>query len=324
VRRFLGVAAGSTLLAAIVAPSALAQFAPVAPESTNAEGIRDSWLFVSIFVFGIFVLVEGLLVAFIIRYRRRGRPRFEDGAPVHGATRLELMWTAFPVVVLFLIGAFVFIELPGIKDVPEAAAGEERLEIKVVGRQFYWQYEYPNGVIAIDQMRAPEGVPVSLEVTAPDTDVIHSWWIPALGGKIDAIPGIRNETWFRAEAEGTYSGQCAELCGLEHAQMLASVEVMSSEEFDAWLEQRRAEQDAGSGELGKEEWEGVCAKCHGMNGEGGIGPRIAGSPTLTDPEALAVLVRNGRRTMPAVGSGWTDEQIAELADYLTENPPSGR
>jgi cytochrome c oxidase subunit 2 len=323
VRRFLGVAAGSTLLAAIVAPSALAQFAPVAPESTNAEGIRDSWLFVSIFVFGIFVLVEGLLVAFIIRYRRRGRPRFEDGAPVHGATRLELMWTAFPVVVLFLIGAFVFIELPGIKDVPEAAAGEERLEIKVVGRQFYWQYEYPNGVIAIDQMRAPTGVPVSLEVTAPDTDVIHSWWIPALGGKIDAIPGITNETWFRAEAEGTYSGQCAELCGLEHAQMLASVEVMSSEEFDAWLEQRRAEQDAGSGELGKEEWEGVCAKCHGMNGEGGIGPRIAGSPTLTDPEALAELVRNGRRTMPAVGSGWTDEQIAELADYLTENPPSG-
>jgi len=323
VRRLLAAAVGLALLAAIVAPSALAQFAPVAPESSNAEGIRDSWLFVSIFVFGIFVLVEGLLVTFIIRYRRRGRPRFEDGAPVHGATRLELMWTAFPVVVLFLIGAFVFIELPGIKDVPEAAAGDERLEIKVVGRQFYWQYEYPNGVIAVDQMRAPAGVPVSLEVTAPDADVIHSWWIPALGGKIDAIPGITNETWFRAEAEGTYSGHCAELCGLEHAQMLASVEVMSSEEFDAWLEQRRAEQDAGSGELGKEEWEGVCAKCHGMNGEGGIGPRIAGSPTLTDPEALAVLVRNGRRTMPAVGSGWTDEQIAELADYLTENPPSG-
>jgi cytochrome c oxidase subunit 2 len=323
VRRFLGVATGSALLAAIVAPSALAQFAPVAPESTNAEGIRDSWLFVSIFVFGIFVLVEGLLVAFIIRYRRRNRPRFEDGAPVHGATKLELMWTAFPVVVLFLIGAFVFIELPGIKDIPEAAAGEEQLEIKVVGRQFYWQYEYPNGVIAVDQMRAAAGVPVSLEVTAPDTDVIHSWWIPALGGKIDAIPGITNETWFRAEAEGTYSGQCAELCGLEHANMLASVEVMSSDDFDAWLEQRRAEQDAGSGELGKEEWEGVCAKCHGMKGEGGIGPRIAGSPTLTDPEALAELVRNGRRTMPAVGSGWTDEQVAELADYLTENPPSG-
>lgn len=303
--------------------SYLAQFAPVAPESPNAEGIRDSWMFVSIFVFAIFVLVEGLLIAFIWKYRRQKRPRFEDGAPIHGATRLELAWTAGPVVILFFIAAFVFVELPGIKDVPEATAGEEQLEVKVLGRQFYWQYEYPNGVIAIDQLRAPAGVPVTLEVTAPDTDVIHSWWIPALGGKIDAIPGTTNETWFQAENEGVYTGQCAELCGVEHAKMLASVEVMSRSAFDAWLEQRLAEQEAGSGELGQEEWEGVCAKCHGMNGEGGIGPRVAGSPTLTDLEALANIVRNGRRTMPAVGSGWTDEQIAILADYLAENTLSG-
>ena len=302
----------------------LAQFAPVAPESPNAEGIRQSYLFVTIFTFSIFVLVEGLLIAFIWKYRRRKRPRFEDGAPIHGATKLELAWTAFPVVVLFVIGAFVFIELPGIKDIPDATAGQEQLEIKVTGRQFYWQYEYPNGVIAIDHMRAPSGVPVRLVVSAPDADVIHSWWIPALGGKIDAIPGRTNDTWFQADDEGMYTGQCAELCGLEHAQMLASVEVMSPTAFDTWLEQRRSEQTAGSGELGKDQWTGVCAKCHGMNGEGGIGPRIAGSPTLSDPEALAKLVRNGRRTMPAVGSGWTDEQIAALAAYLKESPPSGQ
>ena len=301
----------------------IAQFAPVAPESPNAEGIRDSWLFVSIFVFAIFVLVEGLLIAFIWKYRRQKRARFEDGAEIHGATKLELAWTAGPVLVLFLIAAFVFIELPGIKNIPEAAAGEEELEISVVGRQFYWQYEYGNGVIAIDRMRAPAGVPVRLEVTAPDSDVIHSWWIPALGGKIDAIPGITNETWFEAANEGTYTGQCAELCGVEHAQMTAQVEVLSPEEFDAWLESRLAEQEAGSGALGEEEWAGVCAKCHGMNGEGGIGPRVAGSPTLTDVEALGNLVHNGRRTMPAVGSGWSDTQIAMLAEYLRENPPSG-
>jgi cytochrome c oxidase subunit 2 len=296
--------------------SLLAQFAPVTPESPNAEGIRDSWLFVSIFTGAIFVLVEGLLIAFIWKYRRQKRNRFEDAAQVHGATRLELAWTAGPVVVLFLIAAFVFIELPGIKDVPEAAAGEEELEIDVVGRQFYWQYEYPNGVIAVDTLRAPVGAPVRLRVTAPDSDVIHSWWIPALGGKIDAIPGVTNETWFEAENEGTYNGQCAELCGLEHAQMLASVEVVSRAEFDAWLA-------SGNEDLGREEWEGVCAKCHGLNGEGGIGPRIAGSPTLTDAEDLGNLVRNGRRTMPAVGAGWTDEQVQALVEYLTENPPSG-
>lgn len=301
----------------------LAQFAPVAPESPNAEGIRDSWLFVSIFTFAIFLLVEGLLVAFIWKYRRGKRGRFEDGAPIHGATKLELAWTAGPVVVLALIATFVFIELPGIKDVPEAAAGEEQLEIEVTGRQYYWQYEYPNGVIAIDTMRAPAGVPVRLAVSAPDSDVIHSWWIPALGGKIDAIPGVANETWFQAEREGVYRGQCAELCGVEHARMLAEVEVVSPDEFVAWLESRRAEQEAGSVSLGEEEWEGVCAKCHGLAGEGGIGPRVAGSPTLTDPEGLATIVRNGRRTMPAVGSGWSDEQIDALLAYLREDPPSG-
>jgi cytochrome c oxidase subunit 2 len=296
--------------------SLLAQFAPVAPESPNAEGIRDSWLFVSIFTGAIFLLVEGLLIAFIWKYRRQKRPRFEDAAQVHGATRLELAWTAGPVLVLALIAAFVFLELPGIKDVPDAAAGEEQLEIEVTGRQFYWEYEYPNGVVAVDTLRAPVGVPVRLEVTAPEQDVIHSWWIPSLGGKIDAIPGVTNETWFQAENEGTYTGQCAELCGLEHARMLATVEVVSQEEFDAWLA-------SGNEDLGQEEWEGVCAKCHGLNGEGGVGPRIAGSPTLTDPEDLGNLVRNGRRTMPAVGAGWTDEQVQALVDYLTESPPSG-
>jgi cytochrome c oxidase subunit II len=288
----------------------------MAPESPNADGIRDSWLFVSIFTGAIFLLVEGLLIAFIWKYRRQKRARFEDAAQVHGATRLELAWTAGPVIVLFLIAAFVFIELPGIKDVPQAAAGEEELEIEVQGRQFYWQYEYGNGVIAVDTMRAPVGVPVRLRVTAPEQDVIHSWWIPSLGGKIDAIPGVTNETWFEAEREGTYTGQCAELCGLEHAQMLASVEVVSREEFDGWLQ-------SGNEDLGQEEWEGVCAKCHGLNGEGGVGPRIAGSPTLTDEQDLGNLVRNGRGAMPAVGAGWTDEQVQALVDYLTENPPSG-
>ncbi len=78
---------------------------------------------------------------------------------------------------------------------------------------------------SIDTLRAPAGVPVTLELTAPDDDVIHSWWIPALGGKVDAIPGQVNDTWFQAEEPGVYRGQCAELCGAEHANMLGAVEV---------------------------------------------------------------------------------------------------
>jgi cytochrome c oxidase subunit 2 len=314
------------LLAVFLAPAAHAGnggFAPVTPESSNADDIRDSYVFVSIFVITIFVLVEGLLLAFIIRYRRRRRPRFEGAPPVHGATRLELLWTLFPVVVLFLVAAFIFIELPGIKDVPEAGAGQQQLEVRVTGRQFYWQFEYPNGVIAIDTLRAPVGVPVRLEVSAPDQDVIHSWWIPALGGKIDAIPGVVNETWFRGKRPGIFRGQCAELCGVEHANMLATVELLPEDDFEAWLEQRSGEQAAGTSELGEEEWAGVCAKCHGLSGQGGIGPRLAGSVALADPEVVERTIRNGRRTMPAVGAGWTEAQVDALNAFLKESPPGG-
>jgi cytochrome c oxidase subunit II len=325
VRAKLLVLGGLVAVAALIPPTALGSnggFTPVEPASPNAEGIQSSYWFISIFAIAIFVLVEGLLIAFALRYRRRRRARFEEGADVHGATKLELMWTAGPVVVLFIIAAFVFIELPGIKNVPSADAGTAQLEIRVEGHQFYWQFEYPNGVYAIDTMRAPAGVPVSLDVTSPDDDVIHSWWIPALGGKIDAIPGVVNTTWFQAD-EGTYEGQCAELCGLEHANMLASVEVMPEEEFNAWLEERRADQSAEGAELGAEMWAGVCAKCHGPDGEGGIGPQLAGSATLADADAIEQIVRNGRGEMPAVGADWTDEQLDALTTYLQESPPSG-
>jgi cytochrome c oxidase subunit 2 len=323
VRALLLLVVGLTL-AVLAAPAAFAQgsFAPVTPESPNAEGIRDSYLFVSIFIIAIFVLVESLLIAFIWKYRRQRRKRFADGAQIHGQTRLEILWTTLPVVVLFLIAAFVFIELPGIKNVPEAGASGE-LEIRVTGRQYYWQYEYPNGVIAIDAMRAPAGVPVRLTVSAPDSDVIHSWWIPALGGKIDAIPGRVNQTWFQADRTGVYEGQCAELCGVGHAVMLAKVEVLPPSEFAAWLDERRAAQTTGDVALGEETWAGVCAKCHGLAGEGGIYRAVAGSQVLRDPEAIENLVRNGRRTMPAVGAGWTAEHIDALNAYLEESPPGG-
>jgi cytochrome c oxidase subunit 2 len=321
--RALLVFAVLSIVAAVAAPAAFGQLVPVDPASPNADGIRDSYIFVSIFVVAIFVLVEAVLIAFVVKYRRQKRERFEDGVQIHGSTRLELLWTAFPVVILVAIATFVFVELPGITNVPSARAGGE-LEVRVTGRQFYWQYEYPNGVIAIDRMRAPEGVPVRLVVTAPEDDVIHSWWIPALGGKIDAIPGTVNETWFEATKTGVFRGQCAELCGVEHANMLAEVEVLSEAEFAAWLADRRAQQTAGTSELGEELWEGVCAKCHGLAGEGGVGTRLAGSVVLADPEAVENVVRNGRRTMPAVGPGWTDEQMDALTAYLAENPPDGQ
>ena len=308
-------------LALALAPAALGGnggFAPPDPASPNAERINDTYLYIAVLTGVILVLVEGALLWFVFKYRRRRRGRGDDGPQVHGNTRLEIAWTVVPVLIVAAIAAYVFYELPGIADVPPATAAGGREDLRVVGHQFYWQFEYPNGAVAVDRMRVPAGKTVKLEVTAPDWDVIHSWWIPRLGGKIDAIPGIRNETWFRAEQPGVYDGQCAELCGVNHALMTAQVEALPQAEYEDWLDARTA----GEG-LGEETFGGVCAKCHGLQGEGGIGPALVGNALLNDPDAVEDIVRNGTGEMPPVGKDWGDEQMRALTDYLREEVLGG-
>ena len=124
-----------------------------------------------------------------MRFRNAGRPREAEGPQIRGHTRLELLWTAIPVLILAGIIAFVFYKLPGIKDVPAATAQGSKVTVNVEGRQFYWRYRYPNGAVSINELRLPAGTPVELVISAPDFDVIHSWWVPSLAGKMDAIPG---------------------------------------------------------------------------------------------------------------------------------------
>jgi cytochrome c oxidase subunit 2 len=329
VRLKLPATVTAVLAALVLAAPALGGnggLAPVPPESPNAEGISQSYWFITFFLLGVFLLVETLLIVFVIRFRRRRRERHADGAQIHGSSRLETMWTIGPVLILFAIAVFVFAKLPDIKDVPTATAGEPNLVVKVTGRQFYWQFEYPNGVIAIDALRAPVGGVVELDVTAPTFDVIHSWWIPALGGKIDAIPGRVNRTWFKAERAGTFSGQCAELCGLNHARMLAAVEAMPRAAFDAWLSERQAQQNAGTSPLGREAYDGACAKCHGLAGEGKVAvnaPQLQGSSLVGDAAGIERLLRNGQNLMPAVGRDWSSTQMKAMTDYLKERFASG-
>jgi cytochrome c oxidase subunit II len=322
------VLSGLLVLASLVpAGSALAGnggFAPVEPASPNAEAIVDSYWWVAIFTGAIFLLVQGSLIWFIVRYRRGRRPRDEDGAQVHGNTNLELAWTFAPVLILVAIGSFVFYKLPEIKNIPSAsAAGGEPVDVTVKGYQFYWQYTYPNGVIAMDRMRAPVERNVRLEITAPDFEVIHSWWIPALGGKFDAIPGESVESWFRAESAGVYRGQCAEFCGLQHAAMTAEVEAVPAAEFDDWLESEAQAQEDGSSDLGEQTFAAACSKCHGLAGEGDIGPPLAGNTLIGDPAAVEEVVRNGRGAMPAVGRDWEERQMEALTEYLQEGLGNG-
>jgi cytochrome c oxidase subunit II len=283
---------------------------PVDPESPNAEAIVDAYYLVLVITGVIFVLVEAALVVFIVRYRRRGRPRDAEAPQIHGHTRLEIAWTVVPVLILALIAGFVFWQLPEIQDVPEASAAGEPVEILVEGRQFYWQFAYPDGTFGYDTMVVPAERVVELEVTAPEEDVIHSWWIPALAGKIDAIPGVVNRTWFQAERPGLYTGQCAEFCGVQHSSMYGQVRAVPAESFESELESLSENQ-------GEQMFAAVCSKCHNLEGPELIGPNLQGNSLLADREQLEQLVHEGRGQMPAVGRGWNDEQIDALYEFVS-------
>ncbi len=288
---------------------------PVTAESPNAERIADLYWFVAFWSAIVLLAVAVPLTIFIVRYRSRGRDRTVEGPQVHGSTRLEIAWTLVPVAILVIVTGFTFYKLPGITLEDQAKAGD--LRVRVEGRQFYWQYRYPNGVVQIDKLRAPQGRLVVLEITAPESDVNHSYWVPGVGGKFDAIPGETTETAFQAKNTGVFEGQCAEFCGVQHAQMLASIEVVPAAEFDSWLQEEATKQEAGDSDLGETEFAGVCAKCHGMNGQGLIGPAFT-SASVSDAKVVAEVVRNGRRRMPAIGEGWDDRQMNALTAYLKE------
>jgi cytochrome c oxidase subunit 2 len=318
----LVLALGAALAVASVASAGNAGFAPVTPDSPNANRINDSYKWIALFTGAIFVLVEGALIWFVFRYRRRGRARTAEGPQVHGATRLELMWTAVPVLILAAIAGFIFYKLPGIQDVPAAKAEGGALPIRVDAHQFYWQFTYPNGTVSIDEMHAPVGRPVRVLIRSADVD--HSWWIPALGGKFDAIPGHPSDTWFRARRIGTYRGTCGEFCGALHAQMEARVFVESNGDYQRWVTSQ-AQQT-----LGRNEWVGVCAKCHGLQGQGGYGPAIATNALLTQAQGLRGLLLTGQNSlkpfssyMPPVGRDWSDKQFSALMAYMKRNIVKG-
>ena len=294
----------TALATAGVAAAANGGFTPENPHSPNTHNTNTAYYVVLGFTAAIFLAVEGALVYFIWRYRAGKRPRTDEGPQLHGHSRLELGWTVVPVVILAIIGSVIFIELPGISNAP---ASTNPIKITVIGHQFYWEFKYPNGTTTINDLRVP--VDQVVDLTVKSGDVVHSWWIPQLNGKIQAIPGRTNHTWFQADRAGTYYGQCAELCGPFHEAMEARVIATSQADYQAFLSAQTP------ADLGKAEYQGVCATCHGMQGQGGYGKVLSSSSLVTQRSALDQIVRNGRNKMPPVGNTWTRTQIDALVAY---------
>ena len=253
------IGALGTLL--VLTPAAFADFLSPEDKAAPAEQI-DSLYWISLAVAAvIFVGVEGVLLYSLFKYRfRRSAP---SPAQIRGNTPLETGWTIGAAAILVVLTVITFIYLGSIKNPPasgpgglQAAGGVEfasigqpqppggtGLNIAVNGQQYLWRFDYPSAgdqrVFTYYEMVVPVDTTVTLDITSQDVD--HSWWIPELGGKADAIPGHTNETWFKVSEPGIYSGVCAELCGENHADMRARVRAMEVADYEAWVEQQAEE-----------------------------------------------------------------------------------
>jgi cytochrome c oxidase subunit 2 len=260
-RRALAPALLALLVASIPASAGI-----LTPEagggSRQAEDTRTLYEIILVLAVIVFLGVEGVLIWCLVKYRaRKGRV----AAQIHGNTRLEIGWTVGAAVILVFLTVATFVMLPGIKNPaksdidlngnPVAAnaafASTDQspppkgvaMNIKVDGQQYIWQYTYPplegKKVFAYTDMYVPVGMTVTLDIGS--NDVQHSWWIPALGGKMDALPGYVNKTWFKVTEAGEWRGQCAELCGRNHANMYARVIALPYDRWKAWYDKQAAD-----------------------------------------------------------------------------------
>jgi cytochrome c oxidase subunit 2 len=244
------------------------------PRSDYANAGLD--LFILIIVLGVIigVVVEIVLVATAIRYRRRA----DDPLPpqIHGSTIIEILWTTGPVLV---VGAILFFTLPVIFTW-QAPAPASSMNVNVTGHQFWWEFGYPNAnVVTANEIHLPVGQTVNLVLESDD--VIHSFWVPALGGKRDAFPGHTNFIWLKPDSVGEFPGQCFQLCGYSHGNMRERAIVQSPSDFQAWLTAQQAPAvqptDPTAAEGGQLFQTRGCTACHTINGTpaaGKVGPNL--------------------------------------------------
>jgi cytochrome c oxidase subunit 2 len=257
---------------------------PAGPVARQQDSL---WTTVLPIAVAVFVLVQGLILFAAFRWRDRGG----DDIPkqVAGNTRLELLWTAIPALIL------VAIAVPTVQTIFDLAEepGEEALNVRVIAKQYWWGFEYlgeeGQGVVTANELHIPTDRPVflqmqSLSATQPDPGidadpfigqpvsdgVIHSFWVPRLAGKQDVVPGHTRQLTIQADEPGTYPGQCAEFCGLSHARMRFEVIAHTPDEFQAWLDGQAEPAEPAEGELvemGQELFATQqCINCHAIEG----------------------------------------------------------
>lgn len=301
------------------------------PLSRPADEIHTLSLLVLGVCAAILVVVAGLLVYAIVRFR--ARPGEPDGEPpqVYGSNQIELAWTVVPlliVFVLFLVTTRTLIAVESAAPPPDGA-----LDVRVIGHQWWWEFRYPGqGIVTANELHVPAGVATYL--TLESADVVHSFWVPQLNGKTDVIPNRVNRMWIAPREPGLYVGQCAEYCGTQHARMLLRVIAHPPEAFAAWVaQQQQPAVDDPAGHAGRAVFEATaCVNCHtvqGTNAAGIFGPdlthlmsraTIAAGAAPNTPEALRAWITNPDTIKPGAlmpAMQLDDAAIEQLVAYLT-------
>jgi cytochrome c oxidase subunit 2 len=305
-----------------------------APESTPARSISHLAAFVLAITGAIFIVVGGLLTYAVIRFRRRASDDGMEPAQVYGSGPVEAAWTTVPfliVVVLTLATARV------IQEVQDARKPASALDVQVIGRQWWWEIRYPKlGIVTANELHVPvsqaqDRLPTFLDLRS--ADVVHSFWVPRLAGKIDLVPNKVNSMWIEPERTGLFLGQCGTYCGTQHAWMLLRVYVDTREDFDRWVTQQKKAAEIGpavaAGRLIFERT--ACINCHavgGIGGNGRFGPDLThlmsrhtlGSGALSNsPPGLRAWIKSPDRFKPGVlmpAMNLNDTELDQLVAYL--------
>jgi cytochrome c oxidase subunit II len=251
-KRLLMAAAMPALLLLLSACGGETGLSPIfpAPVSPNGQHIYLLYQLIAIPAIVIFLLVEVLLAIIIIRFRRSRQPLDYVPPQTHGHTVLEITWTAIPLLIVLAIAGGSFYELT--VDFAPSAYANQQMTIDVQGYQFGWKYTYDDiqggdgKPLEVNQPGITQGEPTPLVVPVGklvrlnmhSENVIHSWWVPAISGKTDAVPGYVNSTYLKIDQPGKWRGECAELCGAGHYTMQIEVQAMNQSDFDAWVGQQ--------------------------------------------------------------------------------------
>jgi cytochrome c oxidase subunit 2 len=326
--------AGAALSVVLLPTASLGDPAPIPsifdPLSRPADEIYTLSLFVLGICAAIFVVVGGLLVTSIVRFRRRPGDDGVEPPQVYGSNPIELAWTVVPLLIVFVL---FLVTTRTIIAIERAAPPADALAVRVIGHQWWWEFRYPEqGVVTANELHVPAGRPTFL--TLESADVVHSFWVPQLNGKTDVIPNRVNRMWIEPRESGLYIGQCAEYCGTQHARMLLRVIAHPPDEFEAWAVAQKADAAHDPNvQAGRDLFQSVaCINCHRVGGtvaDGVFGPDLthlmsrdtiaAGAATNT-AENLHAWIANPDTLKPGAlmpAMKLSDDQIKQVVAYLT-------